>query len=69
MEINKRLKNQREAKNNISENKSNASLDKRTIAKKIRELANNAQKTLGTKESIKFFREKLVRRKVVDHLI
>ena len=66
MEINKRLKNQREAKNNISENKSNASLDKRTIAKKFRELANNAQKTLGTKESIKFFREKLVRRKV-DH--
>jgi len=66
MEINKRLKNQRQIKNNISEKKENASIDKRTIAKKFRELALKAQKTLGTKESISFFRDKLVRRRV-DH--
>ena len=66
MEINKRLKNQREIKNNISEKNENADINKRTIAKKYRELALQAQKTLGTKESIQFFREKLVRRRV-DH--
>ena len=64
MEINKRLKDQRKIKNNIVEKKEKASDDKRIIAKKFRELAINAQKTLGTKESIRFFREKLVRRRV-----
>lgn len=64
VEIRDRIKKDRSEKNTIVERKANASLDKRTIAKKFRDLADKAQKRLGTKESIKFFNDKLVRRKV-----
>jgi len=63
-EIQDNLKTQRSRKNTIVERKTDAALDKRTIAKKYRDLADKAQKSLGTKESINFFRDKLTRRKV-----
>lgn len=66
MKIKQSIKEQKVVRNNIVEAKVNASLDKRSIARKYRKLASEAQKSLGTKESIQFFREKLVRRKI-DH--